>query len=149
MPRAAGDPGSPYRGARRRLNLSAPWWVLARNLGVFLLGVAAVGGWVNGLVDELGDNQAIAALDQAQDRQAFEQECRFDLGQPVEQLEAQQIDILVDLAIARARNDVAALTKGLADLADLREHKRQAVADRAGAVAECNRRSRALFGAGS
>lgn len=146
MPGTDRSAGSSHRWLRRRLNLHAPWWVLARNLGVFGLGVAAIMVAAANLYDERGENRTVEALEKAQDRQAFEQECRYDLAQPVEALEAQQIDILVDLAIARARQDVAALQKGLADLAQLREDKTAAVQARAGAVAECNRRARALFG---
>lgn len=144
MPGTADRPGDPDRRPRRRLNI--PWYVLARNLGLAGLGIAAVGGWINSLVDELGDNRAIAALDDTQDRQAFEQECRYDLGQPVAELEGRQIDVLVDLAIARASGDTAALRDGLDELGRIRKAKQDAIEDRRGAVDECSRRARALFG---
>ena len=148
MPAADPAPGVPRRRARWRLNLP-PWWLLARNVGLLGLGVAAVGGWVNGLIDEIGENRTGAALVRQNDRQAYEQECRFDLAQPVAELEARQIDILVDLAIARARGDAAALQVGLDQLAQLRVDKAEAVADRAGAVEECSSRASALFGPGA
>jgi hypothetical protein len=125
---------------------SVPWWVLARNLGIAGLGVAAVGGWANGLIDELGDQRATSALADQNDRQAYEQECRFDLAQPVTELDSQQLDVLVDLAIARGAGDAEGLRTGLAELAQIREAKATAVRARAGAVAECSRRADRLFG---
>ena len=144
MPGTAEGPRGPDRRPRRRL--TAPWHVYARNLGVFGLGLAAVGGWANGLVDELGDNTAVAALAEGQDRQAYEQECRFDIAQPVAELDSAQIDVLVDLAIARGAGDTAALREGLDRLAEIRRDKQTAIERRADAVAECNDRARALFG---
>lgn len=126
---------------------SRRWWraELARDVGTLLLGLAAMGAWANGIVDEVGDNTSIEALARQNDRTAFEQECRFDEAQPVAQLEAEQFDLLVDLAIARGAQDVGALQRGLAELSDLRRRKLLAVADRADAVAECDRRAAALF----
>jgi hypothetical protein len=113
---------------------------------MLMLGATALLLGVGNVIDERGEGDTVAALAEAADRQAYEQECRFQLGQPVADLEAEQIDVLVDLAIARAAGDTDALRLGLDQLTDIRERKRTAVEDRAGAVAECNRRASALFG---
>lgn len=145
MSAADSDPGGTGGRPRRRLNLP-PWHELARSLGMLGLGAAAIIVAVANLVDERGEGDTVAALADANDRQAYEQECRFELGQPVAELEAEQIDVLVDLAIARGAGDTAALRAGLDRLADIRERKRTAVDERAGAVTECAGRARALFG---
>ena len=145
MSGAAGSARGPDRRPRRRLT-DRPWTDVARGLGTLGLGIAALLFGVGNVIDESGERTSTGALDQALDRQAFEQECRFDLAQPVEELEAAQIDVLVDLAIARGAGDVEALRAGLDRLTEIREAKTEAIADRAGAVAECSRRARALFG---
>lgn len=128
-----------------------PWWrwQSAAAAGVLGLGISALGGWATSLLDEIGDNRATEALARANERDAYEAECRFGLAQPVEQLESEQFDLLVDMAIARARQDVAELQRLLERLTDIRERKAIAVADRAGAVVECNQRAGDLFDPGS
>lgn len=146
----AADPAAGDQDRRARRRLTVPHWTdLARSLGLLGLGAAAIIVAVANLVDERGEGDTVHALAVAADRQAFEQECRFDLAQPVAELEAEQIDVLVDLAIARGAGDTAALQAGLDRLADIRERKRTAVDERAGAVAECQRRAAALFGPGA
>lgn len=110
------------------------------------LGVAALMFGVGNVIDQSGERTSSGALAKALDRQAFEQECRFDLSQPVAELEGAQIDVLVDLAIARGAGDNEALRLGLARLAQIRKDKAEAIAERSDAVDECNRRARALFG---
>ena len=147
---SAGDAGArdPDRRARRRLNLP-PWWVLCRDVGLLLFGVTAFGGYMLSLLDEVGDNRTTEALADAAERDAYEAECRFDLAQPVERLEGEQFDVLVDAAIARGRQDFTAVAELVDRLEQIRDDKADAVAERADAVAECAQRADDVFGSGS
>lgn len=119
-----------------------PWHVLAQRIGMFALGTAALGGWITSLVDEAGDNRAIASLARASERADFELSCRYEEGQPVARIESEQFDALVALAVSTPDHRAALVD----DLERLAAEKAAALDDRGEAVRVCDRRADDLYG---
>jgi hypothetical protein len=113
-------------------------------MGTVALAIVAVGGWVNGLIDEQGDTAAIEHQARENDRAEFELECRYNLAQPVLELDARQIDTLIAAVLADAEGNEAQVQTELDELREIRTDKAVALTARAGAVRACNRRAAEL-----
>lgn len=125
--------------------MRTPWYRVATSLGMLGLGVTACGGWVLSLVDEAGDNRAIESLSEQGERADYELSCRYDQAQPVAQIEGQQFDALVALAIT-APSDEARQRLLTARLEQLAVAKSVALVERAQAVRECDEKADRLYG---
>lgn len=80
------------------------------------------------------------------DRAQFEQECRFELTQPLAELQAAKADALAAGLVALVREDEAELLRQIARIDEARREEQEALEERAAAVETCNARGEELFG---
>lgn len=97
----------------------------------------------NDLTEQLRINERLRTQ---VDRFQFEQECRFELTQPLAEIQAEKQDAFDAGLVAIVRDDQAELTRQIERIERAQVREQAALADRGSAVDTCNRRAEGLFG---
>lgn len=136
-------------------------WQTGVALGSVLMGGAAIAASFTNLLDETNEHANDETLREQLERATFEQECRFDLSAPVQDAEAavqdavnEKIDGLAAGLVALEEEDPVEVAEQVERIRQARIVEqtnrvvlREALEERAAAVATCNDRADEFFGA--
>lgn len=115
-------------------------------LSALIGSVTALIGAATNYADEGNEHANDRTLREQVARATFEQECRFDLSTPVNEIQAEKLDALALGLVAVTEDDEAALAEQVARIRELSRRGQEALAVRAEAVETCGQRARDRFG---